>query len=79
MRRPWRSIGGHLPQSCGRGDSEYLTAFKKFVDFAVSENATFVTTMDLAKMAKRNRPTSGISSIDLGLNSSNLFTDRATA
>lgn len=60
-------------------DNEYRTAFKKFIDFAASENATFVTTMDLVEMAKRNRPMSGISSIALGLNSSNLSANRATA
>ena len=37
-------------------DSEYMKAFRKFVDFAVSKNATFVTTMDLVEMAKRNQP-----------------------
>jgi len=37
-------------------DSEYMTAFKKFIDFAASKNATFVTTMDLVEMAKRNHP-----------------------
>jgi hypothetical protein len=59
-------------------DSEYLTAFKKFVDFAASENASFVTTMDLVEIAKRNPSMSGISSIALGLSSSNLSADRAT-
>ncbi|MGD0954458.1 MAG: polysaccharide deacetylase family protein [Methanotrichaceae archaeon] len=44
-------------------DSEYLTAFRKFVDFAASENSTFVTTMDLVEMAKRNRPMTGISPV----------------
>jgi peptidoglycan/xylan/chitin deacetylase (PgdA/CDA1 family) len=37
-------------------DSEYMKAFRKFVDFAASKNATFVTTMDLVEMAKRNHP-----------------------
>ncbi len=37
-------------------DSEYMAAFREFVDFAVSKNATFVTTMDLVEMAKRNHP-----------------------
>lgn len=60
-------------------DTEYLTAFKKFVDFAVSENASFMTTKDLVEIAKRNRPVSGISPIALGLNSFNLSGDRATA
>lgn len=60
-------------------DSEYMTAFRKFVDFAASENATFVTTMDLVEMAKRNRPMSGISPAAIGLNSSNLSVDRAIA
>jgi peptidoglycan/xylan/chitin deacetylase (PgdA/CDA1 family) len=60
-------------------DSEYMKAFRKFVDFAASENATFVTTMDLVEMAKRNRPMTGISPVAIGLNSSNLSADRATA
>jgi len=60
-------------------DNEYMTAFKKFVDFAASENATFVTTMDLVKMAKRNPPMSGISSLARELNSANLPADRAIA
>ncbi len=60
-------------------DSEYMTAFRKFVDFAASENATFVTTMDLVEMAKRNRPMSGISPAEIGLNSSNSSVDRAIA
>jgi len=60
-------------------DSEYMTAFKKFVDFAASENATFVGTMDLVEMAKRNRPISGINPIALGLSSSNLSADKVTA
>jgi peptidoglycan/xylan/chitin deacetylase (PgdA/CDA1 family) len=60
-------------------DGEYMTAFRKFVDFAASENATFVTTMDLVEMAKRNRPMSGISPAANGLNSSNFSADRATA
>jgi peptidoglycan/xylan/chitin deacetylase (PgdA/CDA1 family) len=60
-------------------DGEYMTAFKKFVDFAASDNATFVTTMDLVEMAKRNSPMSGISPSANGLNSSNLSTDRAAA
>lgn len=54
-------------------DDEYMTAFRKFVDFAASENATFVTTMDLVEMAKRNPSMSGISPAAMGLNSSNLF------
>lgn len=37
-------------------DSEYMKAFREFVDFAASKNATFVTTMDLVEMAKRNHP-----------------------
>ena len=37
---------------CGE-DSEYMAAFRKFVDFAASENASFVTTMDLVKIVKR--------------------------
>lgn len=60
-------------------DGEYMTAFRKFVDFAASENATFVTSMDLVEMAKRNRPMSGIGPSAIGLNSSNLSPDRATA
>lgn len=60
-------------------DGEYMTAFRTFVDFAASENATFVTTMDLVEMAKRNRPMSGISPAAIGLNSSNLSVDRAIA
>ena len=45
---------------CGE-DSEYMAAFRKFVDFAASEKATFVTTMDLVEMAKRNLPMTRIS------------------
>jgi peptidoglycan/xylan/chitin deacetylase (PgdA/CDA1 family) len=60
-------------------DGEYMAAFRKFVDFAASENATFVTTMDLVEMAKRNSPMSGISPAVIGLNSSNLSADRAAA
>lgn len=56
-----------------------MTAFRKFVDFAASENATFVTTMDLVEMAKRNRPMTEISPAAIGLNSSNLSADRAIA
>jgi peptidoglycan/xylan/chitin deacetylase (PgdA/CDA1 family) len=60
-------------------DSEYLTAFKKFIDFAASENAIFVTTMDLVEMAKYNRTMGEISPVAPGLNSPNLSADRATA
>jgi peptidoglycan/xylan/chitin deacetylase (PgdA/CDA1 family) len=60
-------------------DSEYMTAFRSFVDFAASENATFVTTMDLVEIAKRNRPMNGISPVATGLNSTILSADRATA
>jgi len=60
-------------------DNEYMTAFKRFVDFAASENATFVTTMDLVEMAKHSRPVNGISPIALGLNSPNLSVNKAVA
>ena len=33
-------------------DKEYMVAFRKFIDYAVSKNAAFVTTLELVEMAK---------------------------
>ncbi len=34
------------------GNGDYFEAFKKFLDFATSNDATFVTTMDLVNMSR---------------------------
>lgn len=42
-------------------DADYLKAYLNFIDYALSKNATFVTTSELVKMSKTKKPVSASS------------------
>ena len=56
-------------QITGR-DADYLKAYLDFIDYALSKNATFVTTSELVKMSKTKKPASASSGMEAAMSSS---------
>ena len=57
-------------------DTDYLDAYQKFIGYATSKNATFVTTMELVNMSISRNPINAVQSsvIDKTISSNNTTT-----